>query len=321
MDETPPAPGDEGRIARLFRRLTGGVSRPLAMVLSLALLATLLQQLPALPDRYRVVEDVQNSYWLARYQDPALFATDYLQGRYLIEVSLGSFRLMLYPRSPGYGLLFYLFRFAVDPIGFSKGLGFGLMFLSVWYLFRLGERVKNQKAAVSLSLLFVFFMLASHHSLSVTSGLQRAFAVPLLIVFLYYLVAGRHWMVGAMIFVGALFYLPLFPVMALAWTFSLVRLERPLRIRWAGTWGKAVAGGSGALLACLVVLLAMGVEFGWLNVPTLGTPFPPPLHEVASFQDIVYQSQEYAPLFIAFPFLGRAGGSTSGGWEDWWPWP
>ncbi|MFQ5577756.1 MAG: hypothetical protein ACE5G8_12310, partial [Anaerolineae bacterium] len=164
---------------------TPSAGRLLALTLAVSLLVTLWSQWPQLHDRFRVTPDVQNFYWMDRYREPDLFATDYLWGYRLVEWNVLGRTVILLPRSLGFGLLFYLPGLVTDHIWASKTLIFLLMPLSVGYLFRLGQAVNGAWSGVSVSLLFVFFILASPLSISINTGVQRAFAVPLLIVFTY----------------------------------------------------------------------------------------------------------------------------------------
>jgi hypothetical protein len=280
--------------------------RLLALALVVSLLMTFCSHLPHLWDRYRVVLDMQNSYWMARYQDPTLFATDYLLGKFLVEVEVLGLQVVLYPRSLGYGLLFYLASFMVDHIWLSKWLVFVLMPLCVTYLFKLGKLLGGSLTGLCLSLLFAFFMLASYQSISIASGLQRAFAVPLLIVFLYYMINERYTEAGLMMFVSALFYLPNLPLMVLTYALSLVKVERPFRLSWTITRSRLVPLVGGIVLSALVTAPALAVEFEWLAPYTAGASWPDKGEAAPLSQDLFYHSQEYAALFFSFP-LGRAG--------------
>lgn len=270
--------------------------RLLALVLVASLLMTLWSQSPHLWDKYRVVKDVQNSYWMARYQDPTLFATDYLLGYRLIEVDVLGLQFILYPRSLGYGLLFYLASFVIDHIWLSKWLAFALMPLCVTYLFKLGKLLGDNLTAMSLSLLFVFFILASHQSTSIAGGLQRAFAVPLLIIFLYYMIREQCIGAGLMIVMSALFYWPNFPLTVLAYGLSLIKVEPRFKVSLNMTRSRLLPLVGSLLLSMLFIALEVAVEF---------KSFVP--KDVPVFQDPSYQSKGATPMFINFPWLGRGG--------------
>ena len=270
--------------------------RLLALVLVVSLLMTFWSQSPHLWDRYRVVKDVQNSYWMARYQDLTLFATDYLLGYRLIEVDVLGLQFILYPRSLGYGLLFYLASFVIDHIWLSKWLVFALMPLCVTYLFKLGKLLDDNVTAISLSLLFVFFILASHQSISIAGGLQRAFAVPLLIIFLYYMIREQYIGAGLMILMSALFYWPNFPLAVLVYGLSLIKVEPRFKVSLDMTRSKLLPLVGSLLPSILFMALEVAVKF---------ESFVP--KDVPVFQDPSYQSEGATPMFISFPWLGRGG--------------
>jgi len=295
----------------------GTIQKLLLLVLILALAAVLLDMIPELGDKYRVIKDVQNLYRMARYQDPTLFVNDPQPGFVPLEVPVFGRPVILYPRSLGYGLIFYLPSLLVDYIWLIKGLGFGLMALCVIYLFKLGLFVGGKATALSLSLLFAFFILAADQSISIVTGLQRAFAVPLLIMFLYHM--SREQYVGAalILFASTLFYFPNFPLLVVTYGLTLVRFQRPWRVSLDFTPAKWRPLLGGLLLSGLVVGLAVIVEYDWWP---RGIHGPVPAQEPAATSAAVetpseagpfYYSQGYAPLFFG-PLLGRAGILDSG---------
>ncbi len=281
---------------RLFRLHLEREHKLLVVVLVASLLVTFLSQSPHIWDRYRVVRDVQNSYWMARYQDPTLFATDYLLGSRIVEVNVLGHQLILYPPSLGYGLLFYLASFVINHIWLSKLLIFVLMPICVTYLFKLGKLVGGDLSAISLSLLFVFFSLASRDSISVASGLQRAFAVPLLIVFLYFLIREQYAGAGLMIVMSALLYWPNFLITALTYGLSLIKVKPRLKVSLDISRSKLLPLLVGLVLSTLLIAFELAVEFEVLGP-----------RDVPVLQDPSYQIEGATPMFISFPWLGRGG--------------
>ena len=268
----------------------------LIAVLVVSLLATFWSQSAHIWDKYRVVRDVQNFYWMARYQEPTLFATDYLLDYRILKVDVLGHQVILLPASLGYGLLFYLASFIIDHIWLSKLLIFVLMPICVIYLFKLGKLVGGDLSAISLSLLFVFFSLASRESVSVASGLQRAFAVPLLIVFLYFLVRERYAGAALMIVLSALFYWPTFPLTVLAYGLSLIEVKPRLKMSLDISRSKLLPLLSSLLLSALLIVLQIAAE------PELLGP-----RDVPVLQDPSYRAEGATPMFISFPWLGRGG--------------
>ncbi len=221
--------------------------------------------IPQLFDGHRVEKDVQNLYWMARFQDPGLFTTDYLRGERLIQVDVLGHPVILYPRSLGYGLIFYLFSFAIDHIWLSKLLVFFLMLLCVLFLFKLGANLDGPWTGLILSIFFSFFILASPRSISIATGVQRAFSVPLLVVFLYFLATERYAGAGAMIPVSALFYAPMLPLTALTYALSLIKGIRPSKLSLDLARHKLLPWLAGVFVAACLIALPLVVEFKWFQ--------------------------------------------------------
>ncbi len=282
----------------LHLNLTEHPKKLLGLTLLAALIMTLWAQWPYLFDRYRVTEDVQHFYWMARFQEPDLFPVDYLRWNHrLVNLNILGLPVTLLPRSLGYGLLFYVGSFFINPIWLMKLLVFALMPLCVTVLFQFGWRRDGPLTAVGLSLLFTFFILASFQSISIATGLQRAFAIPLFILFINAMSRKRYWAAGLLIFVSLLFYFPNFPVAALAYGLSLITIRRPfkLRVNWTpARWLPLITGG---LLSLAVVGWTLAVESTAELVPEAGPMLKNPL----------YQNGGATPLFLGSPLLGRAG--------------
>lgn len=266
-------------------------------------------------DPYQVVRDTQNFYWMARAQDPTLFSTDYLyiSGNALLEINISEFHFILHRRSPGYGLLFYLASTVLDFVWLTKLSIWLLVTLCTIYLFNIGRFLRDNLTGVSLSLLFIFFILASPLSISIVSGLQRAFALPLFIVFLYYLIKQQHIWSAVLIFISALIYLPNFPPMVLTYGLSFIMFDRPFKVTLSVSWARLIPLAVALLLSTVVIVLALADHLGLV-------PPNPPLFSMSETsialpvtQNPAYQTGGRTPLYIGFPFLGRAGIFDTGG--------
>ncbi|MCB0193888.1 MAG: hypothetical protein KDJ65_18200 [Anaerolineae bacterium] len=244
---------------------------------------------------------MQNFYWMARYQDSELFDVDYLREKELVEFNLGGKPFIVYPISLGYGLLYYAASFVVNHIWFSKFLILLLLPLCLIYLFKIAQIAGSQLSGICLSLIFTFFMLASYQSVSIGSGLQRGFIIPLLIVFLYYL-ARKHFVRAAVtIFVSGLIYWPIFPLTVLTFSLSLIKPHPKYKF--------AIDFDVRKIAPFLVsVILSLGVLIWGLTVNSnLVIP-----RDTAVTQDPMLSAEGSTPLFISFPWLGRAGVFDSG---------
>jgi hypothetical protein len=240
---------------------------------------------------------------MALYQDPALFQTDYLHIAcgYVVPLEFMGHKLVIYPLSLGYGLLFYLASPVIDHIWFGKLLVLILMPVCIIYLFRLGMRLNNRLAAVSLSLIFTFFILATPLSFSIATGLQRSFSVPLLIIFIYYMVAERYNIAALIIFISTLIYLPNFPPTVIAYALSMVNITDKkipsLRTERLLPFGAMLLASS--LTVSLAVITQKGVFARLIPVPITENP--------------TYQAGGSDPMFVGFPWFGQIGIFDTGG--------
>jgi hypothetical protein len=259
---------------------------------------------PHLTDYYRVPIDTQNFYWMARFQDPELFPVDHIYVDQLVQIELLGIQLFLYPVSLGYGLLFHLASNFVSPILFGKLLIFFLMPVSVSYLYQIGKLLAGKIAGFFLGLFFAFLTLASPDSLSIASGLQRAFAIPLLIVFIYYLFSSKYCFAAILIPLSALLYLPDVPLLVLTYMFSLIKWQfRPFQLEIDVSRKKILP-----LLIALIVTLLIG---GW----ALGEHFhlfdqqmqDELVKKVSIVDDPLHKKGGPVPMYLRFPWLGKAG--------------
>ncbi|MCB0193892.1 MAG: hypothetical protein KDJ65_18220 [Anaerolineae bacterium] len=291
------------------------ITKPLAWTLLITLLLVVWFLWSYLWDRYQVVRDIQNFYWMARAKDAGLFARDYLYipTNNIIELNISGFDLLIYPLSLGYGLFFYLASTIIDYVWITKISALLIAPICVIFLFRIGQHLRDALTGVSLSLLFVFFILASPLSISIFSGLQRGYAIPILIAFLYFLIRQNFTLAGFMILISAFVYLPNFPPMVITYLFCLLNFNGKYKVSLDLSRSKVlplVIFGVGSTLA---VASAMAVQLQIIP----NTPIP-------EFTEITYPSSTvgenpfYQPggsmsLFIGFPFLGRAGLFDTGG--------
>ncbi|MCI0520788.1 MAG: hypothetical protein L0Z70_11125 [Chloroflexi bacterium] len=267
----------------------------LAILIALTLALTVWSEWGRMGDRYQVVQDVQNSYWMARFRNPDLFPQDYFLGERLVEVNLLGRQVVLYPRSLGYGLLFYLVNPLFDHIWFSKWLVFALTPLSVAWLYWIGKRQKDGWAGFSLGMLFVFFVLASYDSIALSSGLQRAFYLPLIIAFLLAMLQRRYTWACACMAASALIYWPVLPLQGI--TYGLGFFDKPRQEFMK------------RFVPLSLALIVVGALF-FYEISIEYRLFLP--GQVIAAQDPHFQAQGVMSLFVVFPLVGRAGLVMSG---------
>jgi hypothetical protein len=269
--------------------------RTLLILMALTLLMTLWSEWGKVGDRYQVVQDVQNSYWMARFRNPELFPQDFYFGERLADIKLWGKIAPIYPRSLGYGLLFYLANPLLDHIWLSKWLVFLLMPLSVAWLYGIGKSLRDSATGFTLGVLFAFFALASYDSIALSSGLQRAFLLPLMIAFIHAMLRQRYAWACTAIVAGALIYWPALPLLLIAYGLAFFRARRMALRAW--------------LIPFIFTLLLVGALFLY-EVSIEYRLFLP--GQVATSQDPRFQAQGVMSLFVVFPLVGRAGLVMSG---------
>jgi hypothetical protein len=239
---------------------------------------------------------------MARFQDPGLFPSDHLLDRYLLDVHIFGRAIPVYPRGLGYGILFFGASFFVDHVLLSKYLVFLLMPVSIFYLYKLGRSFRGKREGLMISFFFIFLMLGAYQSISIASGLQRSFAIPLLIIFVYYLLEEKYVGVGFLILLSALFYLPVFPVIAGTSFLSLIDYQPPFRFSFRIEWRKYLPVIVGLGLSVLFIIWIFSIDnsakFIGLEQKEGLTPFS---------DNPRYQAGGIAPLYLIFPLVGRAG--------------
>jgi len=284
--------------------LTLTQNRPRTLLVLALLLATglsLWSQWPGISDPYAFQDDFRNFYWMHRFQDPTLFPNDPLIGGSIVDVQLGSLDLIVDISRPGYSLLFYAGSLLFDIVTLHKLLVFPLMLVSVYYLFRIGERLRGSGTGFALAMAFAVLNLASFSSISVAGGLPRSFAAPLLLGLVYYLMVDRT--IPALIFliVSSTIYVPIFLLGAV--TYGLAALEPAaskwrFRVRWRRITPLLVLFIAAALLLAPLVAGRLDNLIGALGDEADGS---------AIVADPGFGSGGRWNLFIVFPFLGLGG--------------
>lgn len=286
--------------------VVNGRNRWLWFILGIGLVVALWIQWPLLADPFKVNDDLRNLYWLHRMIDPALFANDELVGHQLIMLNLWGKSFVISKFSPGFGILFFLSRFTDSAVLFSKLLIFPLMLSSVFYLYRLGQSFTTETNARILSVGFIFLNLIFSSNISVTAGLQRSFALPLLIALLYYLHQQHYWRAALVIFLSSTIYPPIFILGAATFGLSLVHLAQGSRQKKLTiSWKPLLPLGTAVFLSALLLLPALLTQ-GNDQVASS-------INQSSSFFDLGPLTEGRYPLFVIFPYTGPGGlfGSSS----------
>lgn len=275
----------------------------LLAALGIGLIIALWIQLPSLLDPVRSNDDLRNLYWLHRMVEPSLFAGDTLLGHQLLEFKIGEKVLVINKFSPGFALLFILSKSVGSVVLFSKLLIFPLMFISIIFLFRLGSIIGTRETALALCFGFSVLNLILSSNISVAGGLQRSFALPLMIALLYYLSSEKYWRAAFIVFLSSSIYPPIFVLGAATFGISLLKF-RNTNFKGISVHQKAIPPLMAATLLGGLLLLPAAITQEHDQISTTLNQSDSPL-TITSIQEGRY------PLFTFFPFIG-AGGIASG---------
>jgi hypothetical protein len=167
------------RLYAAIRRFFLGANDPRPWLIAAVVIGSLpyLQAMIAtLAGPFTIDDDArQLVFWMARWRDPALFQSD-LIADYFASVS-----------PPGFRAAYWLpAQLGIDPVLASKIFPVLLNALMTVYAFRLGLVLSGRRLpAAFLGAVGLAFLMAWSHV--IISGTPRAFGVPLLMVFLFYL--------------------------------------------------------------------------------------------------------------------------------------
>lgn len=190
------------------------VSNEIKIVICLviiAILITLIIQLPFLIDRYSIPTDFRVViWWMSKFKDNDLFKNDYL-ANLMISKNM---------RNYGFVFLFKMASFFISPVNFGKILPFFIVPIATIFLFKIGKVLKNTNTGIYLAL-FSLFVFASCY-LDIFHGLQRSFGVLFIIISFYYFIIKKYNFVLIFLILECLFYPPAMLVTALNWLLSII---------------------------------------------------------------------------------------------------
>ncbi len=151
-------------------------------------------QQKALTSKYFFHDDC-NQYTFSYYKlnDPQLFQDDILS------------EFALRYNTKGVIFVYALFGKIIDPLLLSKILPFILTFLAAFYAFLIGEKTDSIEVGFLAAVLFIM------HSWTVScfsGGHARAFAFPLLLSFIFYLIKKKHLMLSMILILQIFIYPP-----------------------------------------------------------------------------------------------------------------
>jgi hypothetical protein len=265
-------------------------------------------QMPRLIDPYKVDEDFRSFYWMNEFQESDLYPSKSSNKLRLQDINLPRGKnIPIDFYSLGYSLLFYAASFFVSPVTFSKLLPFFLATISTWYLYQYGKLVQNHRTGVVLSVGFLALNLISPTSISILSGFQRAFGLPLLIALLYHLHKGNRTACVIVSVISASIYPPVFLIAIATWGLTSLKWTHPL------VWKIDIDTN---MMAYVFLAFAAGAL---MLIPAVYPRFVTALTEPStaspdqeSTYDHLWKNPKYQlggryPLFYLFPFVGRGG--------------
>ncbi|UCC61580.1 MAG: hypothetical protein JSV36_12305 [Anaerolineae bacterium] len=272
-----------------------GSDRWLLLVLLLAFLSTLVVQYPSLKDPYRIDDDFRQYYWMNWFRDHDLFPRDPLmqsvKGVHFLRV--GNWEIAVQYYSLGFSLIYLVGSLLLDPLWVNKLLPFGLAIVATWYSYRLGQRLKDTRTGVLTAMLFILYIFVAPANVALSPGLERSFALPMLIVFWYYMIADDKTKVVLVLVIAMLIYAPTFFLCASAYALSFIQVkDRRVTIE---------------LERSRVLTLALGLLLGTLVfMPTLADDWRLPdqtasVEPVGVFHNPRFRSTGRVPIFWEHP--------------------
>lgn len=266
--------------------------------------------LPRFLDPFSTEDDFLNWYWMYRFQDPELFPTDFVIQRTVLEVPMGSLKLLIYKTSPLYGLLFQLLSPFISIVLLGKLLVFPLLLISIYYLYRISERLTSAIHALAICLLFVLLNIVLTSLVSIVGGFQRSFVLPLLLAYLYYWWRAQYGRSLIVLLLSGGIYPPLFLLLALTSTFELA-------LSWWSERRKPAGRRYGFYLAGLFTVGLVVVILLWPSIESrLTTAFAgEAASSISLAEDSKFGPNGRVNLFNIYPLVGRGGiadhGTTS----------
>ena len=198
----------------------------------ISLFAILWIQIPNLVDEYRVDEDMRYFYQLNKFQDPDLYPNHYMRPILTLKtLNIFDKSVDIFLNCPGYGLLFFLGSFLFSPTTFIKIIPIFVLPITVFIIFQFGRSIRNVKTGLTLAMLFIIFNLASPSSLSIGTGLPRAFVLPVLMAQLYFLYKRRYFLALGTTLLGASIYPPLFLINLVVWGLHSLKINKKPTIK------------------------------------------------------------------------------------------
>ena len=158
----------------------------------------------------------QHIFWLYRFVDPGLFPND-LTVRFFSLPSSAAW---------GYRGLYATIAPLVDVLFAAEVLAAALLLLSVWLAWLIGRTVvteEHRELGGLISAVTVLWLVTQHADVMTPLALQRGFALPIMLLFLWALVARRYAWVGVAWLLAALIYPVIIVVLGIAGTVVFLR--------------------------------------------------------------------------------------------------
>ena len=188
-------------------------------------------------------------FWMRRWLDPELFPDDMIADYYQSISSLGFQAVYWLPAQLG-----------VDPFVVNKLLPIILSLALAYYAFKLAMRLLNLAPAAFLASTLTVLVLSGRDIIG--SGTPRAFAVPLLVAFLFYLARRKTVGVAITMALLPLFYPPAALVALGVLWLSPLRWEKGPRLELTRAALTPVAAGTAIGIVASISFVVSSSEFG-----------------------------------------------------------
>ncbi|MEW5896868.1 MAG: hypothetical protein AB1668_04200 [Nanoarchaeota archaeon] len=176
------------------------IKKKIVLYLLIAIIASSLFYIAnysAFQDKYAIADDARQSiYWMYKFEDPELFKND----------PLTDYAQFFNSQEIGFVAVYYLLmKILKDPLLIFKLLSVMGVVLSSIFIFKIGEKIKNERTGFWMTGLFIIFL----PFMGTVNGFYKNIGMVLFIIFFYFYISRKFFGSIIMTFMISLFYAPM----------------------------------------------------------------------------------------------------------------
>lgn len=135
-------------------------------------------------------------------------------------------KYMVLKDSPGHLYFYHIFGYIIDPLLLTKILPFFLCAFCAAAFFYWGRLIRNSEVGFIGAIFFIFYLWTSKFGF-LSGGLPKAFAFPLLLLFIIFLLKNKWWGLVSVLILQVLFYPAIAIISLTIYFFVLLDTPRP----------------------------------------------------------------------------------------------